>query len=72
MRAGVSAVIKTCRECREDTAEPIAVGLESTISCGGRVIYLCPPCRLDLKVVPLSQHPEGSHGRVLYEEDTAP
>ncbi|MGW6056811.1 hypothetical protein [Streptomyces sp. NPDC055189] len=68
MRAGVSAVIKTCRECREDTSEPIPVGLEPMVSCGGRVIYLCPPCLSDLGVVPLSQHPEGSLGRVLYAE----
>ncbi|MEU6676705.1 hypothetical protein [Streptomyces sp. NPDC046925] len=70
MRAGVSAVIRTCRECREDTAEPIPVGLKPMVSRGGRVLYLCPPCRADLGVVPLSQHPEGTLGQVLYEEST--
>ncbi|MEV8321427.1 hypothetical protein AB0Q95_45535 [Streptomyces sp. NPDC059900] len=61
-------MIRTCRECLQDTAEAIPVGLEPTISCGGRVIYLCPPCRSGLGVVPLSQHPAGSLGRLLFEE----
>lgn len=57
-----------CRECDEPTDEPIAVALEHTMSCGGRVVYLCPPCRLLLGLLPLEQHPEGSLGHALYEE----
>ncbi|WP_282796623.1 hypothetical protein [Streptomyces sp. CC224B] len=60
-------MIRICRECDEETGEPIAVALEHTASCGGRVIYLCPPCRFVLGVVPLAEHPEGSDGRVRFE-----
>ncbi|MFE0132047.1 hypothetical protein ACFWY6_10790 [Streptomyces sp. NPDC059037] len=60
---------KICRECDEPTDEPIAVALEHTASCGGRVVYLCPLCRSVLGVVPLDQHPAGTGGRVRYEEE---
>ncbi|WP_409062046.1 hypothetical protein [Streptomyces sp. SYP-A7185] len=62
---------KICRECDEPTIEPIPVGLEPTLSCGGRVIYLCPPCLLDLGIVPLSQQPKGSLGYVPIEVTTS-
>lgn len=58
---------RTCRECDEDTEEPIAVALEHVASTGGRVVYLCPLCRFALGAVPLSDHPKGSLGYVLYE-----
>ncbi|TGB13292.1 hypothetical protein [Streptomyces sp. MZ04] len=60
---------KTCRECGEDTDEPIAVALEHVASTGGRVVYLCQLCRFVLGIVPLDQHPAGSDGRVRYEEE---
>ncbi|GAA1925453.1 hypothetical protein GCM10009837_58490 [Streptomyces durmitorensis] len=58
---------KTCRECGEDTDEPVAVALEHVASLGGHVVYLCPVCRFALGLLPLDQHPEGSHGFPRYE-----
>lgn len=57
---------KTCRCCDQDTDEPVAVALEHTNSCGGRVVYLCPPCRALLGLLPLDQHPADSCGFPLY------
>ncbi|MEU6674738.1 hypothetical protein [Streptomyces sp. NPDC046925] len=61
-----------CRECDRDTADPVAVALEHAASAGGRVVYLCPPCRRLLGIMPLSEHPEGSHGFVRYVREHAP
>lgn len=58
---------RTCRECGEDTDEPIAVALEHTNSLGGHVVYLCPLCRFVLELLPLDQHPAGSLGFPLSE-----
>ncbi|MER5254383.1 hypothetical protein [Streptomyces sp. NPDC002855] len=58
---------KTCRECNEDTDEPVPVALEHVASGAGRVVYLCPLCRYALGLVPLDQHPRDSYGFPLYE-----
>lgn len=67
---GRQAMIKVCRECDQDTDEPIPVALEHVASGGGRVVYLCPPCLSDLGIVPLYEHPAGTDGSVRYVEGT--
>ncbi|MGB8939381.1 MAG: hypothetical protein WCD21_03935 [Streptomyces sp.] len=53
--------------CDEPTVEPIPVALEHVASAGGRVVHLC---RFTLGIMPLSEHPEGSGGRLRYEGGT--
>ncbi|MET8683335.1 hypothetical protein ABZV77_03895 [Streptomyces sp. NPDC004732] len=65
-------MIKTCRECGEDTDEPIPVALEHVASTAGRLVYLCPVCTADLGILPLSQHPEGTGGHLVYLDSPAP
>ncbi|WP_268257307.1 hypothetical protein [Streptomyces longispororuber] len=38
-------MIQICRECDQETCEPVPVALEHVANSGGRVLHLCLPCR---------------------------
>ncbi|MEU6989076.1 hypothetical protein ABZ953_00235 [Streptomyces sp. NPDC046465] len=52
-----AVVTRACRECGEVVDDAVAVALEHVASTARRVVFLCPLCTADLKIMRLTDPP---------------